>query len=75
MYNLHVRLPSLCFSPTYFRDALFSKCHDVWLQVVPGVVEALKVITAEKSKRIAEYAFEYAFMNRRKKVRGVCPDS
>lgn len=35
---------------------------------VPGVVESLKIITEEKSTRIAEYAFQYAIANNRKKV-------
>lgn len=35
---------------------------------VPGVVESLKIITEEKSTRIAEYAFQYAAANNRKKV-------
>eukprot|EP00178_Gracilaria_changii_P008311 TRINITY_DN25438_c0_g1_i1.p1 TRINITY_DN25438_c0_g1~~TRINITY_DN25438_c0_g1_i1.p1 ORF type:complete len:382 (-),score=51.25 TRINITY_DN25438_c0_g1_i1:317-1462(-) len=35
---------------------------------VPGVVESLKIITREKSMRIAEYAFQYALANNRKKV-------
>jgi len=37
-------------------------------EVVPDVVESLKVITLEKSKRTAEYAFGMAFLNNRKKV-------
>jgi len=40
-------------------------------EVVPGVVESLKIISAEKSYRIAEYAFKYAVMNGRKKVTAV----
>ncbi|KAJ8572114.1 hypothetical protein K7X08_008625 [Anisodus acutangulus] len=36
--------------------------------LVPGVVESLKVITKFCSVRIAKYAFEYAFVNNRKKV-------
>lgn len=36
---------------------------------MPGVVESLKIITWEKSTRVAEYAFEYATLNNRKKVR------
>uniref|UniRef100_A0A7S0T8F3 Isopropylmalate dehydrogenase-like domain-containing protein n=1 Tax=Erythrolobus madagascarensis TaxID=708628 RepID=A0A7S0T8F3_9RHOD len=40
-------------------------------EVVPGVVESLKIISAEKSTRIAEYAFKYAVMNGRKKVTAV----
>lgn len=38
---------------------------------VPGVVESLKIITAEKSERIARFAFEYAQRNNRKKVTAV----
>ena len=36
--------------------------------VVPGVVESIKIITEKASTRIAEYAFEYARINGRKKV-------
>lgn len=39
--------------------------------VAPGVVESLKIITEEKSTRIAEYAFQYAVANNRKKVTAV----
>ncbi|KAH1072457.1 hypothetical protein J1N35_024785 [Gossypium stocksii] len=38
-------------------------------EVVPGVVESLKVITKFCSERIAKYAFEYAYLNNRKKSR------
>ncbi|KAL2333910.1 hypothetical protein Fmac_015123 [Flemingia macrophylla] len=37
-------------------------------EVIPGVVESLKVITKFCSERIAKYAFEYAYLNNRKKV-------
>ncbi|XP_074568199.1 isocitrate dehydrogenase [NAD] regulatory subunit 1, mitochondrial-like [Curcuma longa] len=40
-------------------------------EVVPGVVESLKVITKFCSERIAQYAFEYAYLNNRKKVTAV----
>nr|DAD25146.1 TPA_asm: hypothetical protein HUJ06_026610 [Nelumbo nucifera] len=40
-------------------------------EVVPGVVESLKVITQFCSERIANYAFEYAYLNNRKKVTAV----
>jgi isocitrate dehydrogenase (NAD+) len=40
-------------------------------QVVPGVVESLKIISAEKCQRIAEYAFQYAMANNRRKVTAV----
>lgn len=38
---------------------------------VPGVVESLKIITRERSLRIAEYAFQYAQANGRRKVTAV----
>lgn len=38
---------------------------------VKGVVECLKVVTAEKSYRIAKFAFDYATRNGRKKVTAV----
>ena len=37
-------------------------------QVVPGVVESLKVVTERACVRIAEFAFEYARRKRRRKV-------
>ncbi|KAG2494132.1 hypothetical protein HYH03_007770 [Edaphochlamys debaryana] len=40
-------------------------------EVVEGVVESLKVITYEKSLRTAQYAFEFAFLNHRKKVSAI----
>jgi isocitrate dehydrogenase (NAD+) len=39
--------------------------------VVDGVVESLKFITRAASKRVCEYAFEYALRNNRKKVTAV----
>jgi isocitrate dehydrogenase (NAD+) len=40
-------------------------------EVVPGVVESLKIITEEASTRIARFAFEYARRHRRKRVTAV----
>jgi isocitrate dehydrogenase (NAD+) len=37
-------------------------------EVVPGVVESLKIITAKASTRIAKWAFKYARANKRKRV-------
>ena len=37
-------------------------------EVVPGVVESLKIITAKASTRIAKWAFEYARNNKRKRI-------
>ena len=39
--------------------------------VVPGVVESLKIITAEASSRIARFAFDYARRKNRKKVAAI----
>ncbi|KXZ41875.1 hypothetical protein GPECTOR_255g642 [Gonium pectorale] len=40
-------------------------------EAVEGVVESLKVITYDKSYRTAKYAFEFAFLNDRKKVSAI----
>lgn len=39
--------------------------------VVPGVVESIKVITEKASTRIAQFAFQYAMNQKRKKVTAV----
>src|SRR6201987_5139000 len=40
-------------------------------EVVPGVVESIKVITEKGSTRIAKFAFEYARKHNRKKVHSI----
>src|SRR5882672_3689272 len=40
-------------------------------EVVPGVVESLKVITEKASTRISRFAFEYARKNQRKKIHAI----
>jgi isocitrate dehydrogenase (NAD+) len=40
-------------------------------EVVPGVVESLKIITARASTRIAEFAFAYARRNARKRITAI----
>src|SRR5271168_1494360 len=40
-------------------------------EVVPGVVESLKIITEKASTRVSRFAFEYARNNQRKKVHSV----
>jgi isocitrate dehydrogenase (NAD+) len=40
-------------------------------EVVPGVVESLKVMTEKACTRIARFAFEYARKNQRKKVHAI----
>ncbi len=40
-------------------------------EVVPGVVESLKIITEKGSTRIARFAFEYARREKRKKIHAI----
>jgi isocitrate dehydrogenase (NAD+) len=40
-------------------------------EVVPGVVESLKIITAEASTRVAKFSFEYARKHQRRRVTAV----
>jgi isocitrate dehydrogenase (NAD+) len=40
-------------------------------EVIPGVVESLKIITAEASERISHFAFRHARKHRRKRVTAV----
>ena len=40
-------------------------------EVVPGVVESLKIITEKASTRIARFAFDYARTNHRKKIHAI----
>jgi isocitrate dehydrogenase (NAD+) len=71
-------LPGL---PTRFRDvpinlAIFREnTEDLYAgiehEVVPGVVESLKIITQQASRRIARAAFEYARREGRRKVTAI----
>jgi isocitrate dehydrogenase (NAD+) len=40
-------------------------------EIIPGVVESLKIITERASTRIAKFAFEYARRNTRKCIHGI----
>src|SRR5271169_3936161 len=40
-------------------------------EVIPGVVESLKIITEKASTRISRFAFEYARNNQRKKIHAI----
>ncbi|RCN34099.1 hypothetical protein ANCCAN_20049, partial [Ancylostoma caninum] len=40
-------------------------------ELVPGVIECLKISTREKCERIAKFAFDYATKHRRNKVSGL----
>jgi isocitrate dehydrogenase (NAD+) len=41
------------------------------LEIVPGVVQALKIITEKGSSRIAQFAFDYAKKHGRKKIHSI----
>jgi len=51
-----------------FRENTEGLYSGIEHEVVPGVVESLKIITEKASTRISRYAFEYARKNQRKKV-------
>jgi isocitrate dehydrogenase (NAD+) len=40
-------------------------------EVVPGVIESLKIVTAKASTRIARWAFEYARKHKRRKIHAI----
>src|SRR6202171_1975415 len=40
-------------------------------EVVPGVVESLKIITEKASTRVSRFAFEYASNNKRRKIHSI----
>jgi isocitrate dehydrogenase (NAD+) len=50
------------------RENLEGEYSGIEHEVYPGVFESLKVITKDKTKRVAQYAFESAFLNGRKKI-------
>jgi Isocitrate/isopropylmalate dehydrogenase len=53
------------------RENLEGEYSGLEHEVYPGVIESIKVITKAGSLRIAEYAFEVAFLNNRKRVTAV----
>lgn len=53
------------------RENTEGEYSDLEHSAVPGVVESLKIVTRDKSLRIAEYAFQYAVSNQRRKVTAV----
>ncbi|KAF8056351.1 IDH1 [Scenedesmus sp. PABB004] len=53
------------------RENLEGEYSGLEHEVVDGVVESLKVITEERSLVTAEYAFEFAFLNNRRRVTAV----
>ncbi len=51
-----------------FRENTEGLYSGIEHEVVPGVVESLKIITEKASTRISRFAFEYARKNHRKKI-------
>jgi isocitrate dehydrogenase (NAD+) len=54
-----------------FRENTEGLYSGIEHEVVPGVVESLKIITEKASTRISRFAFEYARKNHRKKVHSI----
>jgi isocitrate dehydrogenase (NAD+) len=54
-----------------FRENTEGLYSGIEHEVVPGVVESLKIITEKASTRIARFAFEYARKNSRKKIHAI----
>lgn len=50
------------------RENLEGEYSGIEHEVYPGVFESLKIITKDKAMRVAQYAFENAFLNGRKKI-------
>ena len=69
-------LPSL---PTRYPSVDLAICREntegqysgIEHEVVPGVVESLKIITEKASTRIARFAFEYARREKRKRIHAI----
>jgi isocitrate dehydrogenase (NAD+) len=54
-----------------FRENTEGLYSGIEHEVVPGVVESLKIITEKASTRISRFAFEYARKNQRKKIHSI----
>jgi isocitrate dehydrogenase (NAD+) len=54
-----------------FRENTEGLYSGIEHEVVPGVVESLKIITEKASTRISRYAFEYSRKNGRKKIHAI----
>src|SRR5882724_5469526 len=54
-----------------FRENTEGLYSGIEHEVIPGVVESLKIITEKASTRISRFAFEYARINQRKKIHSI----
>jgi len=64
--NVKTRHHNLDF--VVIRDNLEGEYSGIEHEVYPGVFESIKIITRERVLRLAEYAFEHAFLTGRKKI-------
>src|SRR5262249_18514490 len=71
MRGLNTRFQDLPIDMIIFRENTEDLYSGLEHEVVPGVVESLKVITRIASSRIAKATFEYARREGRKKVTAV----
>ena len=69
MKGIPTRLKDLDFIT--IREQTEGEYSSLEHQSVPGVIECMKIITEEKSRRIAKFAFDYATKAGRKKVTAV----
>lgn len=80
MYNFFTNLQSHCSSiktlydnvdVVTIRENTEGEYSGIEHEIVDGVVQSIKLITEEASKRVAEFAFQFARDNNRKKVTAV----
>lgn len=71
MRSKHRALACLQLRPGWLPAELALTNFLLRTTVVPGVTESLKVMTKAATRRIAQYAFEYAYLNKRRKVTAV----
>jgi len=69
--NLATRFSDLPVNMAIFRENTEDLYSGLEHEVVPGVVESLKIITQNASRRIARAAFEYARREGRRKVTAI----
>jgi isocitrate dehydrogenase (NAD+) len=69
--GLKTRFDDLALDMAIFRENTEDLYAGLEHEVVPGVVESLKIITENASLRIARAAFEFARRERRKKVTAI----
>src|SRR5436305_7052031 len=67
--SLRTRYPSVDLA--ICRESTEGQYSGIEHEVVPGVVEALKVITEKASLRIARFAFEFARREKRKRIHAI----